>query len=694
MSWFNTRSSRPSSPEPLPGVAPGAGTREWSLPIQLGIRGKLLIGFGVVFGLFGVVALVGWTSLRDAQGGARNLYDTEVRGGIYLSNVERAIWELRFGIANFMTADETGRAKILGDQETWYKQASDNAAAYAALDLTQAERDAFNTWQDQYSKYVEARPRWFELYAAGKVQEAAQWRADNTNKWGSAQVKSLAGLMALQEQTGAQTIQSTEDTASRSMWILVGTGGFAFVVGLVVAFALSRDIHKRIVAMLARLQSLREHCLADLNTGMIALAGGDLTVGVTPVTPKIPRCNTDELGRSAAATNDIIDAMVGTIGAYNESRASLAALIGGVKDNASSILDASNQLRESSDQMASATNQIASAINEVTRSAVSVSSLSQESAREVERVAAGSEELAAAAQSNASSASQSKSEATQMGERIAMVATASEEVAAAAGESKDAALQGQQAVEQAVVSMEAIARAVERASRTVDQLGEYGQHIGDIVKVIDDIASQTNLLALNAAIEAARAGEQGRGFAVVAENVRNLAERSSESTKEIADLIAKVQAGTKEAVEAMAAGVQDVQQGREITTQAGAALESIIATVQQSATQMQRLAADVQGLASGAQRIVDSAESIATMAGQSAEGAGDMAKGTSKVTESIMQVSATSEQTSSSAEQVSASTEELSAQSEELAATAGQMKDLANTLNEAVSRFKVEAGRA
>ncbi len=265
-----------------------------------------------------------------------------------------------------------------------------------------------------------------------------------------------------------------------------------------------------------------------------------------------------------------------------------------------------------------------------------------------------------------------------------------EEVAKAAEERARRGLQGQQAVEVSrLTPWSHRFKAVERASRTVDLLGEYGQQIGDIVKVIDDIAGQTNLLALNAAIEAARAGEQGRGFAVVAENVRSLAERSSESTKEIADLIAKVQQGTREAVEAMAAGVKDVTEGREITTQAGHALESIIASVQQSAVQMQRIATDVQGLASGAQRIVVSAEEMANLADESARGAGDMAQGTTKVTEAIIQVSATSEETSASAEEVSASTEELSAQSEELAATAGQMKDLAQALNEAAARFRL-----
>jgi methyl-accepting chemotaxis protein len=194
---------------------------------------------------------------------------------------------------------------------------------------------------------------------------------------------------------------------------------------------------------------------------------------------------------------------------------------------------------------------------------------------------------------------------------------------------------------------------------------------------------------LNAAIEAARAGEQGRGFAVVAENVRSLAERSSNSTKEIAALIAKVQSGTREAVEAMSVGVKDVESGREITRQAGSALESIIASVQASAEQMQQIARDVQDVAKGAERIVESAESMAAVSQQSAVAASEMAEGTAKVTEAVLQVSATSEETSASAEEVSASTEELSAQSEELAATAASMREVAEQLNHAAARFKL-----
>ncbi len=296
-------------------------------------------------------------------------------------------------------------------------------------------------------------------------------------------------------------------------------------------------------------------------------------------------------------------------------RGGLNQIVGGVRTNAGGILSASGQLREASSQMAGATGQISSAIGEVTRSAVSLAGISNDSARAIERVAAGSRELAATAGSNATSAAKSRQQASEMGERIALVLQPrtvwpAQPRRAAQPQSRPRPRSNRQSPPWRASLRLSIGPA------TVNQLGEYGQQIGDIVKTIDEIAAQTNLLALNAAIEAARAGEQGRGFAIVADNVRNLAERSSESTKEIATLIAKVRAGTEEAVTAMAAGVQDVQAGREITTQAGEALEAIIASVDESAVQMQQIARDVEGLASGTALIVTSVEEKARACGQ------------------------------------------------------------------------------
>ena len=483
--------------------------------------------------------------------------------------------------------------------------------------------------------------------------------------------------------------QSTVSAAATTAKVGIIAMFIAVALGLFVGVFIARQMKRPLVTMVAQLRSLQTEDMTALQDAMTAMAQGDLTRNVTPVTAQIANPTRDEVGVAASTVNTLISQVGETIKGYNSSRESLASLIGEVQEKASRITGSADSLRGSSDAMASATGQIASAIDEVTRSAVNLAGLSQESAREIERVAAGSQQLAATASSSADSASQSKIDAAEIGARIQNVATASTEVAEAAEQSRLAAQDGQQAVGQAVTSMEAIATAVQRASRTVDQLGEYGEQIGNIVKAIDEIAAQTNLLALNAAIEAARAGEQGRGFAVVAENVRSLAERSSDSTKEIADLIAKVQLGTQEAVEAMAAGVADVDAGRSITTQAGEALDSIISSVQQSAVQMKEIASEVQSLAVGADRIVTSAEQIAVMAKESAGGADEMARGTTRVTEAIVQVSATSEETSASAEEVSASTEELSAQSQELAATANQMSDLADALGKATARFRL-----
>ncbi|BCS55029.1 bacteriohemerythrin [Geobacter sp. SVR] len=184
------------------------------------------------------------------------------------------------------------------------------------------------------------------------------------------------------------------------------------------------------------------------------------------------------------------------------------------------------------------------------------------------------------------------------------VAVATEEMSATSGDisqncnlaaesarrANDVAGHGAEVVENTIAVMQRIAERVHASARTVEELGRQSDQIGSIIITIEDIADQTNLLALNAAIEAARAGEQGRGFAVVADEVRALAERTTNATREIGTMIKSIQNDTKSAVAAMEKGVAEVKQGTHEAGRSGEALRSIQEEINNLNMQVQQMA--------------------------------------------------------------------------------------------------------
>jgi methyl-accepting chemotaxis protein len=666
---------------------------------NLGIQTKLLAGFGVIVALLAGSIAYAVIALNSSASSTESLYNQNFANSslvldarFKLNASEKLLVD---ALSNAIATQKPVSATTIDTSKRFYAEGSDDVTRYRAS-LTSADQvKKADRVLAIVKEKADVRAQAIEALNANNIGAASGIIQGDATHAGLGPLSEEAdGLLAEMSSTetaaGAAAKDHVASTASSARTTLIALGIVAALAALGIGFAISTKVKKDVSAVRARLASIEEQDLVNLEAAIKAVEIGDLTVEAATCTPRFVKNSKDELGQIVAGINRMLDRLESTVASYNTMRLGLGQIVSGVRGNAAAILDASEQLRMSSDQMAGATGQIATAINEVTQSASTLAGLAQDSSREVDRLSSGSIELAQAAASNAESATTSRSEATDMGDRIAVVAAASTRVAQSAEESRAAALQGQESVTLAVSSMESIATAFQRASKTVDQLGEYGDQIGNIVKAIDDIARQTNLLALNAAIEAARAGDQGRGFAVVADNVRQLAERSSNSTKEIATLITQVQQGTKSAVQAMAAGERNVEAGRGITADAGRALDSIIASVQQSALEMQQIASDVQGLSAGARRIVDSAETIAGMAETSLTAATSMVEGTTLVNGAIVQVSTTSESTSAIAEEVSASTEELSAQSEELAATANQMRDLAQELNQATARFRLD----
>jgi methyl-accepting chemotaxis protein len=249
--------------------------------------------------------------------------------------------------------------------------------------------------------------------------------------------------------------------------------------------------------------------IRSLRAGSERLAAGDLTT-------HIDLAARDELRFVAGSFNDMADAMRGLIGSIKNNSDHVA-------DSARSLVTASGQIHVASQCQSDAASSMAAAVEEMT---VGIESIAR-NAGEADALAHRSGELS-----------------RQGGEIVAAVVDEISQIAVSVGDS----------------------------ARTVAELGERSGQISAIVGVIGDIAAQTNLLALNAAIEAARAGDQGRGFAVVADEVRKLAERTANSTKEIAQMVAAIQQGTEGAVHGMEQGVVRVNEGVARAQRAGEAM--------------------------------------------------------------------------------------------------------------------------
>lgn len=184
-------------------------------------------------------------------------------------------------------------------------------------------------------------------------------------------------------------------------------------------------------------------------------------------------------------------------------------------------------------------------------------------------------------------------------ETVHSIARSTEEAAAVAVVADEKARDGEQVVNKAVDFVDLLSRDMVELASAMERLQIDSGRINQVVDVIKSVAEQTNLLALNAAIEAARAGEQGRGFAVVADEVRALAMRTQQSTKEIEGLVVSLQEGSEAAGELMLRGKVRTHEVVVLAKQAREALLEITRAVTdiQAMNEMVAAGAEQQGAA-------------------------------------------------------------------------------------------------
>ncbi|ELJ8586719.1 methyl-accepting chemotaxis protein [Vibrio cholerae] len=262
--------------------------------------------------------------------------------------------------------------------------------------------------------------------------------------------------------------------------------------------------------------------------------------------------------------------------------------------------------------------------------------------------------LATAAEENAAVAMQTKqniveqqSQTQQIAAAIHQFTATVHEVAQSAGlaaeaseEAEQAAMQGRKVVEENIAMIEGLSNDLQKMLAAMQLLAKDSEDIGSVVDVIQSISEQTNLLALNAAIEAARAGEQGRGFAVVADEVRTLASRTQESTKQILQTVQRLQQSSRDSANLIEQGVSGASKAVEKARLAGTALSQITANVDRISTMNTQIATASEEQSAVTEEINKNIITISEISNQTALGAQQSSEATlelARLAESMQQ---------------------------------------------------------
>lgn len=577
--------------------------------MKLKVRMKLFLGFGIVLILFVGVAITNTIFQGLVETSSQKLAMTQGDGGM--------VDTLKFKI---MKADDLGAYYLLSTT----KQEADNYLSQTEAAMTDVVNSITTMKQNvtdtevtgildatlaEFNKYAEINHQSYQVFASSiqvgpdgqtLIEDAQGVRQAQTIYFTATLDPTLNNLTKYTEWINTKTEQGLANKKalqSTASMLNYGLTGLAVLLGALIAFYFSNIIVK----------SVRILQKASTN-----IAEGNLTEEVV-ITSK------DEFGELSAT--------------FNKMREDLRTIVKEVIETADNLCATGEELSAASEEATASSQEVSATIAQLAVGASSQANSVQETGSVIQQLASSSEHVAA----NAESVNKSSEHGSQI------------------------ATTGVQQVENAVNKMESIKEVTSQIADVVTELGTQSQEIGQIVDVIKGIADQTNLLALNAAIEAARAGDQGRGFAVVAEEVRKLAEQSSISAAQIAELIGNIQRESERAVEVMDKSTSEVTAGVEAVHSAGQAFEKIATEINTIAKQIQEVSVASNQMVSGTTKAVQSVEHIGNIADQNA----------------------------GIAQQVASSSEEQAATMESVSQSAQHLANLGENLTKLVSKFNV-----
>lgn len=656
--------------------------------MALSIRAKLFAGFGIVLVLLAIVGYVGWRNTTDFSTDVRGLYNDRVQPLQEIADAREGLFQLRIGLLQYKTAEPEERQTIKTDGQKWQQQIDDNVKAFSNRDLTSDEKELLKAFTENYASMLRLRPQILALYDAGKTADGDALRNGDAQKAFDQANNALDSLQGVQTKLAKATYDQVRSSADSSTLLLLGTVAAALLLGLAIAFFISRAIASGVNQVARTAEHIARNDLPSLVQAAEAIAQGNFTCSVAVSAEHLAISSRDEIGAMAVAFNSMVDDLHATGQAFAQMITVLREAVGEVQSVGSSLASSSTALEVAADQAGQAVQQVSSTITNVGEAAQAQARSAQDGSQAVDQLAGAIDQVARGAQDQSRAAADARQSLEDLETIIQQVGTNAQQLADTASSAQQAAAGGATRIQQTIAGMAGLEQTVLASATKVEEVGRMGDQIGQIVEVIDDIAEQTNLLALNAAIEAARAGEHGKGFAVVADEVRKLAERSQQSTREIGSLIRTVRQGLGDAVQAMEAGVAEVGRRKADAEAAGQALADILRSAEAIVSAARSNHEAVRRMTTALQSVSQSMAHVAAVVEENTAAAEEMAASTGHVRELVTSSAASAEEMAAAAEQVTAAAEEMSAQVEEMVGQVQELARLAEQLQMLAARFE------
>jgi len=313
------------------------------------IGARLALGFGLVLVitfLIGIVGIYNATRFADHAGSLAS----NIKGAVYLADAQSALWQLRHGFMQFMTlTSPEERKQITDDESRLYMEIESRLTVFERDQRTPEEVAVNKELRSVYQQYIEARPRWFQLYGEGKIEEAQEWRSRTTTPYGAGTVSAFAKLIEVQRRTSDKVEKDAIEQIKATRNVLVVLLVLALAVGAAIAYWITRSI----VAPLGFAVSVAKR-----------VATGDLT-------GRVEARSGDETGQLMAALAKMRDGLAETV----------------------------NMIRRAAESVGSASKEIAAGNAEL-------SSRTEEQASSLEETASSMEQLTATVKQNADNAKQ------------------------------------------------------------------------------------------------------------------------------------------------------------------------------------------------------------------------------------------------------------------------------------------------